>query len=196
MRKLTKTIVIVSLMAPMAAHSLGVGEIKLHSGLNQKLNAEIALSLSTGEHIDDIQVILATPDEFEKLGIAWSFFISKVKFKPIVKANGKTVIQVTSDKILQEPILDFLVEVSWPSGDIYKEYTVLIDPPVVYDQGITDNPAVSAVPPPKSINYADPEPDPEPAVSQYDFSSLAVKDEYGPTNRNDSLWKVAEKVNQ
>ena len=178
-------------MSPMAAHSLGVGEIKLHSALNQKLNAEIALSLSAGEHVDDIRVTLATPDQFEELGIAWSYFISKVKFKPIVKANGKTVIQVTSDKILQEPILDFLVEVSWPSGDIYREYTVLIDPPVVYEKGITDKSVMSAVTPPKSIKYAVPEP-----VRPNDFSSLAVKGEYGPTNRNDSLWKVAEKVNQ
>ncbi|WP_158083108.1 FimV/HubP family polar landmark protein [Methyloprofundus sedimenti] len=175
----------------MAAHSLGVGEIKLHSTLNQKLNAEIALSLSAGEHVDDIRVNLATPDQFEKLGIAWNYFISKVKFKPIVKSNGKTVIQVTSDQVLQEPILDFLVEVSWPNGEIYKEYTVLIDPPVVYQQGITDMAVVPTVNPQKSSNLAETEP-----TTQNDFNSLTVKDEYGPTTRNDSLWKVAEKVNQ
>lgn len=191
MRKLTKTIVTMSLLAPMAAHSLGVGEIKLYSTLNQKLNAEIALSLSAGEHVDDIRVKLATLDQFEKLGIAWSYFISKVKFKPIVKSNGKTVIQVTSDQVLQEPILDFLVEVSWPSGEIYKEYTVLIDPPVVYQQGTTDMAAVQTVNPEKSIKRAETEP-----ATQNDFNSLAVKDEYGPTRRNDSLWNVAEKVNQ
>jgi pilus assembly protein FimV len=108
-----------SLLAPMTAHSLGVGELKLHSALNQKLNAEIGLSLSAGEHLDDIKVTLATPDQFDKLGISWSYFISKIQFKPIVKSNGKVVIKVTSDQILQEPILDFLLEVSWPSGEIF-----------------------------------------------------------------------------
>ena len=176
----------------MAAHSLGIGEFKLHSALNEKLNAEIALSLSAGEHVDDIQVTLATPDQFDKLGIAWSYFISKIKFKPIVKSNGKVVIEVTSEQVLHEPILDFLVSVSWPKGDLYKEFTVLVDPPVVYQQKIATTPAVVApVKPQKSITRTVPA-----ATKQNDFSSLAVAGEYGPTNRNDSLWKVAKKVNQ
>ena len=193
MRNLTKSIVTASLLMPMAAHSLGVGEIKLHSALNQKLNAEIALTLSAGEHVDDIKVNLATPDQFDKLGIAWSYFISKVKFKTIVKSNGQVVIKVTSEKVLQEPILDFLVEVSWPKGEIYKEYTVLVDPPVVYQQSVTATPVVPVATPKKVVKRSGPAPAPR---VQNDFSSLAVKGEYGPTNRNDSLWKVAKKVNK
>ncbi|MCK5869543.1 fimbrial protein FimV [Methylococcaceae bacterium CS1] len=190
MRNLTKSLVTVSLLAPMAAHSLGIGDIKLHSALNQKIDAEIALSLTASEHIDDIKVTLATPDQFDKLGIAWSYFIAKVKFKPIVKSNGKVVIKMTSDQILQEPILDFLIEVSWPKGDLYKEFTVLVDPPVVYQQSIVDAPVVS---PAKQKSISRQVPD---TAQQNDFSSLAVEGEYGPTNRNDSLWKVAKKVNQ
>lgn len=191
MRNLTKTLVAMSLLAPMTAHSLGVGELKLHSALNQKLNAEIGLSLSAGEHLDDIKVTLATPDQFDKLGISWSYFISKIQLKPIVKSNGKVVIKVTSDQILQEPILDFLLEVSWPSGEIFKEYTVLVDPPVVYQQAVIDTPPVSVAKPKKHTRRAAPTP-----VQENGFSSLVVKGEYGPTNRGDSLWKVAKKVNQ
>jgi len=184
-------------MAPIAAHSLGIGDIQLHSALNQKLNAEIALSLSAGEHIDDIQVSLATADEFDKLGIAWSYFISKVKFKPIVKSNGKVVIKMTSEKILQEPILDFLIEVSWPKGDLYKEFTVLVDPPVVYQHQVADTPAtvVPVLKQKKSTRYIAPTAVPAP-VKKNDFSSLAVEGEFGPTSRNDTLWKVAARVNQ
>ncbi|MEO1886563.1 MAG: hypothetical protein ABGX72_04190, partial [Methyloprofundus sp.] len=84
MCNLTKALVSISLLAPMAVHSLGVGELKLHSALNQKLNAEITLSLGAGEHLEDIKVALATPDQFDKLGITWNYFISKIQFKPIV----------------------------------------------------------------------------------------------------------------
>ena len=191
MRNLTKALVSISLLAPMAVHSLGVGELKLHSALNQKLNAEITLSLGPGEHLEDIKVALATPDQFDKLGITWNYFISKIQFKPIVKSNGKVVINVTSDKILQEPILDFLLEVSWPNGEIFKEYTVLVDPPVVYQQTVIDTPPVSVVKPKKTTRRAAPA-----RVQENDFSSLAVKGEYGPTNRNDTLWNVAKKVNR
>jgi pilus assembly protein FimV len=95
------------------------------------LNAEIGLSLSAGEHLDDIKVTLATPDQFDKLGISWSYFISKIQFKPIVKSNGKVVIKVTSDQILQEPILDFLLEVRcWVTflATFHKESPLLVGP--------------------------------------------------------------------
>lgn len=54
MHNFTKTLAAMTLLAPMSAHSLGVGTIKLHSALNQKLNAEIMLSLSAGEELADI----------------------------------------------------------------------------------------------------------------------------------------------
>ena len=187
MHNLTKTLAAMSLLAPLTAHSLGVGDIKLHSALNQKLNAEIALSLAADEDLSDIKVTLATPDKFDKLGIAWSYFLSKVKFQPVVKANGKVVIKMTSDEVVQEPFLDFLVEVSWPKGDIFKEFTVLVDPPTDYQQGRIDAPVISSSKPSSNTVNVN-------TTVQNNITSLAVEGEYGPTNRNDSLWKVAEKV--
>ena len=178
-----------SLLAPLTAHSLGVGDIKLHSALNQKLNAEIALSLAADEDLSDIKVTLATPDKFDKLGIAWSYFLSKVKFQTVVKANGKVVIKMTSDEVVQEPFLDFLVEVSWPKGDIFKEFTVLVDPPTDYLQSRIDAPVISSSKPSSNTVNVD-------TKVQNNITSLAVEGEYGPTNRNDSLWRVAEKVNK
>jgi len=177
-----------TLLAPMSAHSMGVGDIKLHSALNQKLNAEIALSLSAGEELADVKISLASPDKFDQAGIAWSSFLSKVKFEPILKANGQVVVKVTSHEVVQEPFLDFLVEVSWPKGEVFKEFTVLVDPPVVYRQSAIETPTISAAQPTVSAVKTN-------AVVENDFSNLAVEGEYGPTSRSDSLWKVAEKVN-
>jgi len=177
-----------TLLAPMSAHSLGVGDIKLHSALNQKLNAEIALSLSAGEELADVKISLASPDKFDQAGIAWSSFLSKVKFEPILKANGQVVVKVTSHEVVQEPFLDFLVEVSWPKGEVFKEFTVLVDPPAVYLKSAIETPTISATQPIVSTVSTD-------AIAPNDFSSLAVEGEYGPTSRSDSLWKVAEEVN-
>ncbi|MDF1582658.1 MAG: hypothetical protein P1P78_05050 [Methyloprofundus sp.] len=188
MHNLTKTIAAMTLLAPMSAHSLGVGDIKLHSALNQKLNAEIALSLSAGEELADVKISLASPDKFDQAGIAWSSFLSKVKFEPILKANGQVVVKVTSHEVVQEPFLDFLVEVSWPKGEVFKEFTVLVDPPAVYLKSAIETPTISAKQPIVSTVNTD-------AITPNDFSSLAIEGEYGPTSRNDSLWKVAEKVN-
>ncbi len=178
-----------SLLAPMAAHSLGIGDIKLHSALNQKLDAEIALSLTADETISDIKVSLAPPNKFDEAGIAWSYFASTIKFKPILKKSGQVIIKLTSNEVVQEPFLDFLVEVSWPKGDIFKEFTVLVDPPVVYQQ-----PSISA--PKAAINKASSSTQKNVQDGRVDYSSLAVEGRYGPTKRNDSLWKVAKKINK
>jgi len=70
-RNLTKAFAAVSLLAPVTSYSLGVGSIKLHSSLNQKLRAEIALvvSESAGESTDDIKVRLAPPEKFDAAGV-------------------------------------------------------------------------------------------------------------------------------
>jgi pilus assembly protein FimV len=192
-RNLTKTFAAVSLMTPIGAHALGVGDIKLHSALNQNLDAEIALVLSDTEKLSDVRIKLAPPSKFEEAGVPWSHFLSQIKFTTITKANGAVVVKLSSAEVFNEPFLDFLLEVSWPKGDIYREFTVLVDPPAVYQQ--------------KSIPVALKQPN---AANQQQLStetvrqqpidatkiSQSVVSEYGPTGSNDTLWKIAEKVNR
>ena len=192
MRNLTKTFAAVSLMTPMGAYALGVGDIKLHSALNQNLDAEIALVLSDTEKLDDIKVKLAPPSKFEEAGVPWSHFLSQIKFKAVTKANGAVIIKLSSNGVLNEPFLDFLLEVSWPKGDIYREFTVLVDPPSVYQH--------------KTVPIALKKPEPinqeqsytttvrqQPAIDATAMNRSAGG-EYGPTGSRDTLWKIAEKV--
>lgn len=188
-RNLTKTLAVISILAPASAYPLGIGDIKLHSALNQNLNAEIALQLS-GENIDDIKVKLAPPEKFDEAGVAWNYFLSKIKFSTIIQANGSVVIKLTTTEALKEPFLDLLLEVSWPKGNLYREFTVLVDPPSVYNQATipvqsSSQPVVSQQTyrtESQAQRYA-----PQPAQVNYGSA-----DEYGPTRKNDTLWHVAE----
>ena len=109
-------------MAPVSVLPLGVGDIKLHSALNQNLNAEIALVVSPNENPSDITVKLASPDKFDEAGLPWNYFLSKIKFDLVTRPNGKVVIKLTSNEALREPFLDFLLEVTWPKGNLYREF--------------------------------------------------------------------------
>jgi pilus assembly protein FimV len=181
-RLLTKTLAVVSLLAPASGHPLGIGEIKLHSALNQNLNAEISLTLS-GENVSDIKVNLAPPEKFDEAGVSWTYFLSKIKFETIAQSNGAAVIKLTSKEALKEPFLDFLLEVSWPKGSLYREFTVLVDPPSVYNQATIP---VST----STESYVQP-----PAVKpQAHANGQSAEGQYGPTLENDTLWSVAERV--
>lgn len=189
MRLLTKTIAVVSLLAPASGHPLGIGDIKLHSALNQNLDAEISLVVSADENVSDIKVSLAPPDKFDEAGVPWTYFLSKIKFEPVVSPNGSVVIKLSSKEALKEPFLDFLLEVSWPKGSLYREFTVLVDPPSVYKEATIP---VST----STENY-----EPAPAVASWqsqasEQESLSRPGEYGPTRRNDTLWGVAEASRQ
>ena len=185
-RLLTKTLAVLSLLASTNGNALGIGEIKLHSALNQNLNAEISLTLS-GESASDIKVSLAAPEKFDQAGVSWTSFLSKIKFQTITHSNGSATIKLTSTEALKEPFLDFLLEVSWPKGNLYREFTVLVDPPSAYNQ---PTPAVSTD---TEQRYAQA---PAASLPQYQAHASGQNSdgEYGPTLGTDTLWSVAERA--
>ena len=188
MRNLTKTIAAVSLLAPNGAYPLGIGELELHSALNQNLKAEISLHVSADENMSDIKVNLAPPAKFEEAGVPRNIFLAKIQFETIVKEDGSVVIQLNSKEALREPFLDFLLEVSWAKGNLYREFTVLIDPPATYPQDVV---LVAS-----NANIVEQTVDA--GSSPASVSAIAIENrfqkqnEYGPTVKNDTLWEVAE----
>jgi FimV-like protein len=125
------------------APALGLGEITLHSALNQPLRADIVLEDAAGLEEGELSVSLATADEFSRAGIDRVFFLNNLKFTPILRGN-RSLIRVSSSKPVNEPFLNFLVQLNQPNGRVLREYTVLIDPPgspgivPVTDEPVTD----------------------------------------------------------
>ncbi len=110
------------------ASALGLGEITVHSALNQPLRADIALVDAAGLEEGELSASLATADEFSRAGVERVLFFNDLKFTPILRGNRR-LIQVTSNKPVNEPFLNFLVQLNQPNGRLLREYTVLIDPP-------------------------------------------------------------------
>jgi pilus assembly protein FimV len=185
-RNLTRSIAAMSLMVPAYAYPLGIGEIKLHSALNQKLDAEIALQLSSGENFSDIRVKIAPPEKYDELGVPWNYFLSQIVFETAIDAQGRSIVKLKSKEPLREPFLDLVLEVAWDKGSLFREFTVLVDPPAAYDRPIVQ--VVSAPTEPKVET-------PESANVKESTPNLA-NEQYGPTTRLDTLWKITEKLNQ
>ncbi|MHC8310414.1 FimV/HubP family polar landmark protein [Pseudomonas sp. GT1P32] len=126
------------------APALGLGEITLHSALNQPLRADIALVDAAGLEEGELSVSLATADEFSRAGVERLFFLNDLKFTPILRGN-RSLIRVSSNKAVNEPFLNFLVQLNQPNGRVLREYTVLIDPPGTPGiTPVTDEPAASS----------------------------------------------------
>ena len=117
-----------SLSMPSEGWSLGLGAISLSSHLNEPLRAEIVL-LEAGElAVRDLQIDLASPEEFSRVGLRRDPYLSEIEFTIESDGRGKRVL-LRSETPLREPYLQLVVEARWPEGRMLKEYTVLIDLP-------------------------------------------------------------------
>ncbi|WP_120996362.1 FimV/HubP family polar landmark protein [Stutzerimonas urumqiensis] len=129
-RNLVLAIAAATALTTEMAYALGLGEVSLKSSLNQPLVAEIELldakSLGPGEVVPS----LASVEAFNKAGVDRLYFLTDLKFTPVLRPDGKNVIRITSSKPVREPYLNFLVEVLWPNGRLLREYTLLLDPPL------------------------------------------------------------------
>lgn len=183
----------ISLFVSQMAMSVGLGEIKLNSSLNEPLDAEIEL-LNVGE-LSDLEMLvgLASRDDFERAGVAREFFLTDLQFAVDLSGNRK-VIRVKSRKPVREPYLDFLVELQWPAGRLLREYTMLVDLPVFASEGgSAKKPQAKSVQAASAAPAARPTPAAEqPARSSRPSQSFADGNEYRVEN-GDSLWSIARR---
>ncbi|MBI2276246.1 MAG: pilus assembly protein [Dechloromonas sp.] len=114
--------------APWVAEAAGLGKLTVLSGLGQPLRAELELGANRDE-LAGMTARLAPQDAFRQAGIDFSSGLLDLRFAIEKRANGQAVVKVTSAKPVNEPFLDFLVELNWPAGRLVREYTFLLDPP-------------------------------------------------------------------
>lgn len=120
-----------------AALSLGLGRLQLKSALNQAFSAEIEIINREGLGVEEILPNLATQEDFEQLNVERRADLYDLRFEVAFDADGKTIIRVNSRNPIVEPFLNFVIEVIWPSGRLVREYTVLLDPPVLTSPAVT-----------------------------------------------------------
>ncbi|MDR1888126.1 MAG: hypothetical protein LBQ81_01860 [Zoogloeaceae bacterium] len=121
-------------LAPIGVNAAGMGGITVHSMLGQPLRAEVRITASS-EELSGMVARLATRESFTQTGVPYAPALSGLRFA-LEKAAGGAIVRITSDQPINDPYLDFLVELSWPSGRLTRGYTVLLDPPEVAAQAL------------------------------------------------------------
>ncbi|MFO1257432.1 MAG: FimV/HubP family polar landmark protein [Gammaproteobacteria bacterium] len=166
------------------AWGLGLGEIQLHSYLNEPFSAQAPLLELNKLELHDIQVRLAGAEEFEKAGIERPYYLSQIQYQVTQDTKGNPIIQFSSQVPLSEPFMTLLVEADWQSGRVLKEYTILLDPPKVASRA---HAAISKVALPSSK--------PEQSIkTSSSLDSLTPGSAFGPTTSTDTLWRISSRV--
>jgi len=126
---------------PLAADAAGLGKLKVISALGQPLRAEIDLIAVPKDEVDLITARIATSEAYKQAKIEQQEGLSAVRFAVEKRSNGEPYLKITSTRAFNEPFLDLLIQLDWPSGRLLREYTILLDPPGY--QEVSAAPAVS-----------------------------------------------------
>lgn len=115
--------------APVPSQAAGLGKITVLSALGQPLKAELEIT-GTREELNSISAKVASADAFRVAGIDYAAVLTSLRFsREIRERNGRNYLLLSSDRPLNEPFIDMLVELNWASGRLVREYTFLLDPP-------------------------------------------------------------------
>jgi pilus assembly protein FimV len=116
----------ITLSATISA--MGMGGINVTSGLGQVLTADIELVAVNKADKASLVARLASPDVYKSAGLEYPYG-NKFKFQIESRANGEPYVKVTSVQPINDPFVVMLVELTWSSGRLLREYTFLLDPP-------------------------------------------------------------------
>lgn len=192
---------VIILMLPWAAiHAAGLGKLTLNSALGQPLNAEIDVVASNSDEVQSLKAGIAPQETYAHVGVSYESILSSIKASVALRANGIPYIKLTSAQAINDPFLIVLMELSWTSGRVLREYTVLLDPIESSAQDIVaPNTVRSYDLEESSLNLE------AAAVSSAaergkniakspSVSSKQTANTYGPVNRGDTLSTIARQV--
>jgi pilus assembly protein FimV len=111
---------------PLSLQAAGLGQINVFSGLGQPLRAEIQISASAQE-LQSLSARIASADAFRRANLSYGAAVSAIRVSVDTRA-GRPVVRLSSDRPVNDPFVDLLVELDWSGGRLMREYTFLLDP--------------------------------------------------------------------
>ena len=130
------------LAAPMA-WALGLGKLQVQSALGESLRAEIDITSLSPEEATNLRVRVAPPESYRAAGVEYNAILPGTQVELLRRPDGRPYLKLTSNRGVQEPFVDVILELTWPTGRLVREYTLLVDPPVAARAPAPSMPATS-----------------------------------------------------
>ncbi|MBL8464092.1 MAG: pilus assembly protein [Thauera sp.] len=111
---------------PLSVQAAGLGQINVFSGLGQPLRAEIQIS-ATAQELQSLSARIASAEAFRRANLSYGSAVNAIRVSVDTRAS-RPVVRLTSDRPVNDPFVDLLVELDWAGGNLVREYTFLLDP--------------------------------------------------------------------
>ncbi len=187
------------------ADAAGLGRLTVQSGLGQPLKAELEVTAVGRDELPTLQVKLAPLSAFRAANLEFNPALSNLRFALEKRPDGTYFVRIASPQPVNEPYIDLMVELTWSTGRVIREYTVLLDPPSLRQQAevipptapVATAPAPAAAPSRPAPVATAPAPAPAPVAPPAPAPARAAKAAATPAEGSytvksgDTLGKIA-----
>jgi len=116
-------------LASPNAFALALGRVTVQSALGEPLRAEVDVPEITPEEVSSLRASIADPATFRNQGLEFSPTLANVTITLQRRAGGGYYLQLASDRPVNEPFVDVILQAAWSSGRVQRDFTLLFDPP-------------------------------------------------------------------
>ena len=109
------------------AYALGFGKIHVKSALGQPLDAEVEL---TEAQAANLKAGMASAQVYQDKGLDYNPTVKSVRSSLRRGANGRMVLHLSSDRPINDPFLDVVLQANDGSSNVIRDFSILLDPPV------------------------------------------------------------------
>ncbi|MGZ5847997.1 MAG: type IV pilus assembly protein FimV, partial [Ramlibacter sp.] len=113
------------------AQALALGRVTVQSSLGEPLRADIELPEITADEAASLRASIASPAAFQTQGMEFNSALSGVQVSLQRRSDGRYFLRLTGDRPVNEPFVDVVLETTWSSGRIVRDFTMLFDPPAL-----------------------------------------------------------------
>jgi len=117
------------LTLPIPAFALGLGKLTVQSGLGQPLAAQIELTSAQRDELDSLRARIADASVYRDNNVAYPGALSRARVTLEQNGNNPPYLRISTAQAVNDPYLDLIVEISWATGKVVRDYTFLLDPP-------------------------------------------------------------------
>ena len=126
---LASAIALLGSLASLEAQALALGRITVQSALGEPLRAEIDITDITADEAASLKAGVASADAFKAAGLEYTAAVTNLEVNLQRRADGRAYLRLSSSRPVNEPFVDLVLQASWATGRIARDYTMLFDPP-------------------------------------------------------------------
>jgi len=139
------------------AAALSLGRITVQSALGEPLRAEIDIPDINAAEAASLKVSVALPEAFHAAGLDYNPAMTSLQATLQKRPDGRSYLRLRSERSINDPFVDMILEANWATGRIVRDYTLLFDPPNLRQSSPTPSqvptPATAGLPASRTVAH-------------------------------------------